>query len=54
MELSQIKLPFKRGLFIEYRAGMINVSPVGRSCTVEERKIFHELDKKEKYLDTLA
>lgn len=46
--LSTIKLPRKRGTFIEFRNGMLNVSPIGRSCTLEERKEFYELDKKEK------
>uniref|UniRef100_A0A673HHJ6 Phosphomannomutase n=1 Tax=Sinocyclocheilus rhinocerous TaxID=307959 RepID=A0A673HHJ6_9TELE len=30
--LSKIKLPKKRGTFIEFRNGMLNVSPIGRSC----------------------
>lgn len=34
-----------RGTFIEFRNGMLNVSPIGRSCTQEERKEFFELDK---------
>ncbi|XP_017337135.1 phosphomannomutase 1 [Ictalurus punctatus] len=43
-----IKLPKKRGTFIEFRNGMLNISPVGRSCTLEERIEFAEIDKKEK------
>ncbi|XP_056262606.1 phosphomannomutase 1 isoform X2 [Pseudoliparis swirei] len=43
-----IKLPKKRGTFIEFRNGMINISPVGRSCTAEERIEFSEIDKREK------
>ncbi|XP_019735267.1 phosphomannomutase 2 isoform X2 [Hippocampus comes] len=46
--LSKIKLPRKRGTFIEFRNGMLNVSPIGRNCTVEERKEFFELDQREK------
>ncbi|XP_037110898.1 phosphomannomutase 2 isoform X1 [Syngnathus acus] len=46
--LSKIKLPKKRGTFIEFRNGMLNVSPIGRSCSVEERKEFFELDQREK------
>lgn len=46
--LCKIELPFKRGTFIEYRAGMINVSPVGRNCTNEERAAFNEYDKEHK------
>lgn len=37
--------PPHRGTFIEFRNGMLNVSPIGRSCTQEERKEFFELDK---------
>lgn len=44
--LSQIKLPFKRGTFIELRTGLLNVSPPGRTCSLEERKKFFEFDKK--------
>ncbi|XP_061685732.1 phosphomannomutase 2 isoform X2 [Syngnathoides biaculeatus] len=45
--MSKIKLPKKRGTFIEFRNGMLNISPIGRSCTVEERKEFYELDQRE-------
>ncbi|XP_046406439.1 phosphomannomutase 2 [Ischnura elegans] len=43
--MSKLTLPFKRGTFIEFRKGLINVSPVGRSCSMEERKLFNEYDK---------
>ncbi|XP_059976099.1 phosphomannomutase 2 isoform X2 [Mesoplodon densirostris] len=45
--MAKIKLPKKRGTFIEFRNGMLNVSPVGRSCSQEERIEFYELDQKE-------
>ncbi|KAG8145437.1 hypothetical protein E2320_011967 [Naja naja] len=35
------------GTFIEFRNGMLNVSPVGRSCSQAERMEFFELDKAE-------
>ncbi|KAF3846750.1 hypothetical protein F7725_003828 [Dissostichus mawsoni] len=41
-----IKLPKKRGTFIEFRNGMLNISPIGRSCTREERIEFSEIDKR--------
>ncbi|XP_026477054.1 probable phosphomannomutase [Ctenocephalides felis] len=44
--MSELKLPFKRGTFIEFRAGMFNICPVGRSCSVEERRQFAEYDAK--------
>lgn len=43
--MSKITLPLKRGTFIEFRNGMINVCPVGRSCSQEERIQFYEYDK---------
>lgn len=52
--MAKIKLPRKRGTFIEFRNGMLNVSPIGRSCTQEERKEFFELDKKEKIRETFV
>ncbi|XP_003698192.1 phosphomannomutase [Apis florea] len=42
--ISELHLPFKRGTFIEFRTGMINISPVGRNCTKEERIQFYEYD----------
>ncbi|XP_067859284.1 phosphomannomutase 2 [Heptranchias perlo] len=46
--MAKIKLPKKRGTFIEFRNGMLNISPVGRSCNQQERNEFFELDKQEK------
>ena len=51
--LSKIILPFKRGTFIEFRTGLINVSPLGRNCTLEERKLFEEFDKEKNVLSSL-
>ena len=34
-----------RGTFIEFRKGMLNVCPVGRSCSQAERDQFGEYDK---------
>ena len=36
---------YYRGTFIEYRAGMINISPIGRNCSQEERDEFEQYDK---------
>lgn len=43
--LSEVWLPIKRGTFIEFRTGMINVSPIGRSCSQQERDEFEKYDK---------
>ncbi|KAF5946302.1 hypothetical protein HYC85_016530 [Camellia sinensis] len=33
------------GTFIEFRSGMLNVSPIGRNCSQEERDEFEKYDK---------
>lgn len=42
--LSELVLPFKRGTFIEFRNGMLNVCPIGRQCTRTERNAFAAYD----------
>tara|TARA_A200000113_G_C8807227_1_gene336053 strand:- start:326 stop:1060 length:735 start_codon:yes stop_codon:yes gene_type:complete len=44
--MSTLDIPVKRGTFIEFRNGMINLCPVGRSCTLEERMEFYDYDNK--------
>ncbi|CAO1411083.1 unnamed protein product [Diamesa hyperborea] len=44
--IADLELPYKRGTFIEFRNGMMNICPVGRQCSVEERKEFHHYDVK--------
>ena len=55
--MSKLELPCKRGTFIEFRSGMINVCPVGRSCTQAEREEFNKYDKqhqvREKFVKAL-
>ena len=34
-----------RGTFIEFRNGMLNVSPIGRNCSKQERDEFEAYDK---------
>lgn len=46
--MSELTLPCKRGTFIEYRTGMLNVSPIGRNCNREERNAFEAYDKENK------
>ncbi len=43
--MADLDIPVKRGTFIEFRNGMINLCPVGRSCSQEEREQFFEYDK---------
>ncbi|PFX29562.1 phosphomannomutase-like [Stylophora pistillata] len=46
--IADLDLPMKRGTFIEFRSGMLNVSPIGRNCSQEERIAFFEYDKEHK------
>ncbi|GBE86498.1 eukaryotic phosphomannomutase [Sparassis latifolia] len=43
--IADLDIPIKRGTFIEFRNGMINVSPIGRNATVAERNEFEAYDK---------
>lgn len=43
--LANTQVPIKRGHFIELRQGMINISPIGRSCSQEEREKFYKWDQ---------
>lgn len=43
--MSKIELPVKRGNFVEFRNGLINVAPPGRSVTAEQRAEFSAFDK---------
>lgn len=49
--IADLDIPIKRGCFIEYRTGLINISPIGRNCSFEERKAFHEYNKEAKVLE---
>ncbi|XP_053679341.1 phosphomannomutase [Anopheles nili] len=43
--IADLELPIKRGTFVEFRNGMLNISPIGRNCSSEERKQFYEYDQ---------
>ncbi|RCK56707.1 Phosphomannomutase [Candida viswanathii] len=55
--LSDIDLPVRRGTFVEFRNGMINVSPIGRNASTQERNDYEKYDKehhiREKMVDAL-
>lgn len=42
--IADLEIPVKRGTFIDFRNGMINVCPIGRQCTYEERLEFNKYD----------
>lgn len=42
--IADLDIPVKRGTFIEFRNGMLNVSPIGRNCSREERNDYEKFD----------
>ncbi len=52
--IADLDIPLKRGTFIEFRKGMLNVSPIGRNCSQKERCEFEEFDKTAKIRETMV
>lgn len=46
--VADLDIPVKRGTFVEFRNGMINVSPIGRNASVQERNDFNAYDQEHK------
>ncbi|KAI1361458.1 eukaryotic phosphomannomutase [Xylaria arbuscula] len=42
--VADLDIPVKRGTFVEFRNGMINVSPIGRNANLQERLAFEKYD----------
>lgn len=42
--LADLDLPVKRGTFVEFRSGMLNISPIGRNCSRDERNAYERFD----------
>ena len=42
--VADLEIPVKRGTFIEFRNGMINVSPIGRNASTAERNAYEKYD----------
>merc|ERR1719335_1822416 len=51
---AELDIPVKRGTFIEFRQGMLNVSPIGRNCSREERNEFETFDLANKVRETMV
>jgi len=51
---ADLDLPRKRGTFVEFRQGMLNVSPIGRNCSREERNEFEKFDLANKIRETMV
>ena len=49
--IADLDIPVQRGTFIEYRTGLINVSPIGRNCSLQERKDFEVYNRETKVLE---
>lgn len=43
--VADLDIPVKRGTFVEFRTGMINISPIGRNASLAERDEFEAYDK---------
>ena len=52
-EIAEIDIPVKTGTFIELRTGTLNVSPIGRNCTQQEREEFVKIDTEKKVRENL-
>ena len=52
--LAALDIPIKRGTFIEFRSGMLNVSPIGRNCSQAERDDFEKYDAEHKVRATMV
>mmetsp|Transcript_32976 Transcript_32976/g.82899 ORF Transcript_32976/g.82899 Transcript_32976/m.82899 type:complete len:251 (-) Transcript_32976:721-1473(-) len=55
--IADLSIPVKRGTFVEFRSGMLNISPIGRNCSQEERDAFEQYDKvhnvRQKFVEAL-
>ncbi|KAI1767552.1 eukaryotic phosphomannomutase [Hypoxylon sp. FL1150] len=52
--IADLDIPIKRGTFIEFRNGMINVSPIGRNASTQERNDYEKYDKQHKIRETMV
>jgi len=55
--VADLDIPVKRGTFLEFRNGMVNVSPIGRNASVAERNEYQRYDLenkvREKFIEAL-
>ncbi|KAI5861793.1 eukaryotic phosphomannomutase [Durotheca rogersii] len=52
--VADLRLPLKRGTFVEFRNGMVNISPVGRNASTDERNQYEAYDKVHKIRETMV
>mmetsp|Transcript_41950 Transcript_41950/g.48277 ORF Transcript_41950/g.48277 Transcript_41950/m.48277 type:complete len:253 (-) Transcript_41950:177-935(-) len=51
--IGELDIPIKRGTFVDFRTGMMNISPIGRNCSQEERDEFERYDKEHQIRATM-
>ncbi|PFH59184.1 hypothetical protein XA68_12692 [Ophiocordyceps unilateralis] len=49
--IADLDIPVKRGTFVEFRNGMVNISPVGRNASTQERLEFEAYDREARVRD---
>jgi phosphomannomutase len=54
MYIAQLDIPVMRGTFVEFRQGMLNISPIGRNCSRQERNDFEQFDLKNNIRKTMV
>ncbi|BFZ55693.1 Phosphomannomutase 1 [Savitreella phatthalungensis] len=52
--VADLNIPKKRGTFIEFRNGMVNISPIGRNASNAERDEFEQYDKQHNIRSTMV
>lgn len=52
--IADLELPVMRGTFVEFRNGMINVSPIGRNASTQERNDYEAYDKVHKIREKMV
>lgn len=52
--IADLDIPVKRGTFVEFRNGMVNVSPVGRNASTKERDEYQRFDLEYRVRETMV
>ena len=52
--IADLDIPIKRGTFIEFRNGMVNISPIGRNASNQERLEYQKYDLEHKIRETFV
>jgi phosphomannomutase len=52
--VADLEIPLKRGTFVEFRNGMVNISPIGRNASNKEREEYEVYDKEHKIRETFV